>query len=61
MASGMLLSIGYVGGVIGPLIGGRILDITQNLDLSPLVLTILSLAATFIALKVPEIGPGRKT
>ena len=61
VASGMLLSIGYVGGVIGPLIGGRILDITQNLDLSLLVLTILSLAATFIALKVPEIGPGRRT
>ena len=61
VASGMLLSIGYVGGVIGPLIGGRILDITQNLDLSLLVLTILSLAATFIALKVPEIGPSRRT
>jgi len=61
MASGMLLSIGYVGGVIGPLIGGRVLDITQNLDMSLLVLTILSLAATFIALKVPEIGSGRRT
>jgi CP family cyanate transporter-like MFS transporter len=61
MASGMLLSIGYVGGVIGPLIGGRILDITQNLDLSLLVLMIISLAATFIALKIPETGPGRRT
>jgi CP family cyanate transporter-like MFS transporter len=61
MASGMLLSIGYVGGVIGPLIGGRILDTTQNLDLSLLVLTIISSAATFIALKLPETGPGRRT
>jgi CP family cyanate transporter-like MFS transporter len=61
MASGMLLSIGYIGGVIGPLVGGRVLDITQNLDISLLVLTIISLAATFIALKVPETGPGRRT
>jgi cyanate permease len=61
MASGMLLSIGYIGGVIGPLIGGRVLDITQNLDISFLILAIISLAAAFIALKVPETGPGRRT
>jgi CP family cyanate transporter-like MFS transporter len=61
MASGMLLSVGYLGGVIGPLIGGRVLDITQNLNISLLVLTIMSVSATFIALKVPEIGPGRRT
>ena len=61
MVSGMLLSIGFAGGVIGPLIGGRVLDTTQNLDLSLVVLMITSLAATFIALKVPETGPGRTT
>lgn len=61
MASGMMLSIGYVGGVIGPLIGGRVLDTTQNLDTSLLVLMIISVAATFIALKIPETGPGRRT
>jgi CP family cyanate transporter-like MFS transporter len=60
MASGMLLSIGFAGGVIGPLIGGRILDTTQNLDMSLLVLVITSLAATFIALKIPETGPARR-
>ena len=61
MASGMLLSIGSIGGVIGPLIGGRVLDTTQNLDISFLVLTIISVAAAFIALKVQETGPGRTT
>ncbi len=61
MASGMLLSIGFAGGVIGPLIGGRVLDTTQNLDLSLVVLMIISLAAIFIALKIPETGPGRRT
>jgi len=61
MASGMLLSIGFAGGVIGPLIGGHVLDTTQNLDLSLVVLVIISVVATFIALKIPESGPGRTT
>jgi cyanate permease len=60
MASGMLLSIGFAGGVIGPLVGGQVLDNTQNLDISLIVLVIISLAATFIALKIPETGPGRR-
>ena len=61
MASGMLLSIGFAGGVIGPLIGGRVLDTTQNFDLSLVVLMIVSLVAIFVALKIPETGPGRRT
>ena len=61
MASGMLLSIGFAGGVIGPLIGGRVLDTTQNFDLSLVVLMIVSLVAIFIALKIPETGPRRRT
>jgi cyanate permease len=60
MASGMLLSIGFAGGVIGPLVGGQVLDNTQNLDISLIVLMVISLAATFIALKIPETGPGRR-
>ena len=61
MASGMLLSVGFAGGVIGPLIGGRVLDTTQNFDLSLVVLMIVSLVAIFIALKIPETGPRRIT
>ena len=56
-ASGLVLSIGHIGGVIGPLIGGRILDLTGNLDLSLIVLTGVTVAAAFIALRLPETGP----
>lgn len=61
MASGMVLSIGFTGGVIGPLIGGRILDTTQNLDLSLMILAGISLVTAFLASRIPETGPGRRT
>jgi len=56
-ASGLVLSIGYIGGIIGPLIGGRILDLTGSLDLALLVLTGISIAAAGVAFKLPETGP----
>jgi MFS family permease len=56
-ASGLMLSVGSVGGIIGPLIGGHILDLTGSLDLSLLVLVAASIAAIGIALKLPETGP----
>jgi cyanate permease len=56
-ASGLVLSIGYMGGVIGAVIGGRILDLTRSLDLSLLVLTGVSIAAAGIAFRLPETGP----
>jgi len=56
-ASGLVLSIGYIGGIIGPLIGGRILDLTGSLDLSLLVLVGVSIAAAGIAFTLPETGP----
>ena len=56
-ASGLVLSVGYTGAIIGPLIGGRILDITESLDLSFLVLVGVSIAAAGIALRLPETGP----
>lgn len=61
MASGMVLSVGFTGGVIGPLIGGRILDTTQNLDLSLMILAGTSLVTAFLALRIPETGPRHKT
>jgi CP family cyanate transporter-like MFS transporter len=61
MASGMVLSLGFLGGVVGPLIGGRILDATQNLDLSLTVLVVTSLVAAFIASRVPETAKARKS
>ncbi len=56
-ASGVILSLGYVGGVLGALVGGRILDITGGLDHSFLVLAVVSLAAVGIAFGLPETGP----
>ena len=55
-ASGIVISIGFVGGVIGPLIGGAILDKTQSLDLSFMVLIIASFVAALLTLRLPETG-----
>jgi len=59
-ASGIILSLGYVGGVIGSQVGGRILDVTGSLDHALLVLVAVSAAAVGIALGLPETGPGAK-
>lgn len=56
-ASGLMLAIGYSGGVIGTLVGGRILDLTGSLDKSLLALVAVSIAATVIAFKLPETAP----
>ncbi|MFC2045792.1 CynX/NimT family MFS transporter [Chloroflexota bacterium] len=56
-ASGLIISIGFTGGIIGPLIGGYTLDFTGNLNLSLLILLGLSILAIGIALKLPETGP----
>jgi len=55
-ASGLIVSVGFSGGVVGPLVGGRILDLTGSIDLSLLVLIGISVAAIAIALKIPEPG-----
>jgi CP family cyanate transporter-like MFS transporter len=57
VAAGLVLAIGYSGGVIGPLIGGRILDLTGNLDQSLLLLVAISAATVGLALRLPETGP----
>ena len=59
-ASGLLLSIGYIGGIIGPLIGGRILDVTGGLSLSLVVLVWISIAMAIVAIMLPETGSVKK-
>ncbi len=61
ITSGMVLSIGFAGGVIGPLVGGHILDTTQTLDLSLMILVGISLVSAFLASRIPETGPRYKT
>jgi len=55
-ASGLMLSIGYAGGIIGPLIGGYTFDLTGRLDLMLFTLVGVSVAAVIISLKLREIG-----
>jgi CP family cyanate transporter-like MFS transporter len=59
-ASGLLLSLGYIGGVVGSQIGGRILDVTGSLDNAFLVLVAASAAAVGIAFGLPETSPRAK-
>jgi cyanate permease len=56
-ASGLVISVGNIGAVIGPLVGGRILDLTGNLYLSLIILIAVSVAATGVAFRLPETGP----
>lgn len=53
-ASGLMLSIGYVGGIVGPLIGGYTFDLTGGLDLMLFTLVGVSVAAIIISLKLRE-------
>jgi len=55
-ASGIMLSLGYTGAVIGPLVGGGILDSSQSLDKMLLVLVFASVAAALVSLRIPETG-----
>ena len=59
-ASGLLLAIGHAGGLIGPWVGGHLLDITGNFDRSLLVLMGAAVAAVAIAFRLPETGPKAK-
>lgn len=59
-ASGLLLSIGSVGGFIGPYIGGYILDVTGSLELLLFILIGASIATAVITLRLPETGPRAK-
>jgi MFS transporter, ACS family, D-galactonate transporter len=55
-ASGMILSIAYIGGFIGPLLAGHILDITGNLDPVFFALAGVALAWTIVSFLIPETG-----
>jgi len=56
-ATGLVLAVGNIGGIIGPLVGGRIFDLTGSLNPFFPVLVGISVAATIIAFRIPETGP----
>jgi len=56
IATGVLWTLGHVGGFIGPLAGGYILDSTGDIRLSLIMLIIVSSALIVVASRLPETG-----
>jgi len=57
IAGGLVLSVGFIGGVSVSLIAGRILDLSGSLDRALLILIGVSIAAAAVAFRLPETGP----
>lgn len=55
-ASGMVMSVGYVGGLVGPWLGGYILDFTGTLNLNLIISAGLAAVGIYLALRLPETG-----
>lgn len=53
-ASGLVVSIGYLGAVVGPIIAGKILDITGTLQSVFIILAVLSVITMAFALLIPS-------
>ncbi|MFQ5763194.1 MAG: CynX/NimT family MFS transporter, partial [Candidatus Bathyarchaeia archaeon] len=60
-ATGMIVSVGYLGGVVGPWTMGLITDIAGGFGHIPITLIIASIVAALIALAMPETGRRRST
>ena len=56
MASGIVLSLGYAGGLLGPWHAGHIVDATGTLDLALVVLIGGAIIWACVAFLVPETG-----
>ncbi len=55
-ASGLLMAVGYTGAIIGPYIGGRILDNTGSYQLIFFSLVIVSVINAALVIALPETG-----
>ena len=55
-ASGVLLSLGYVGAIIGPFIGGLLLDMTGGFEQSLIVISGVSFATAALVFGLSETG-----
>lgn len=56
IASGLVLSFGYTGGLVGPLLAGYIMDATGALHLTLLILGGVGIGWALIAFLLPETG-----
>jgi cyanate permease len=59
-ASGMVLSIGYVGGLIGPWLAGYLFEVSGTLDWALIALFVIGLIWALIACIIPETGRRRR-
>ena len=59
IATGTVLSIGYVGGFLGPWLAGRIVDATGSFDLALLLLSATGVLWAIVGLLIPETGHRR--
>jgi len=56
-ASGTVLSIGYVGGLVGPWLTGRIVDVTGSFGVALLMLMGTAILWVIVGFLIPETGP----
>ncbi len=56
LASGIILSAGYVGALFGPWLAGRILDSTGSFNPALIVLAASAAAWVVVGLLIPETG-----
>jgi cyanate permease len=54
VAGGVVVSIGYIGAVIGPSMAGRILDVTGSFQIIFIILAVLSLITMGMAFLIPS-------
>lgn len=55
-ASGLVMSVGYIGALVGPFVGGLVLDHTGRFEGIFIFLAVVSLVNTGVALLAPETG-----
>ncbi|MFC1869582.1 CynX/NimT family MFS transporter [Thermodesulfobacteriota bacterium] len=63
-ATGMVLSIGYVGALVGPWLAGYLLDVTGSLNPALVVLMVAGIVHTAFGMLLPETGsrsPAQRT
>jgi MFS transporter, CP family, cyanate transporter len=55
-ATGLMMSIGYIGALVGPLVGGYIIDTTGSYDWVFISLALVSAATVGVCFLIPETG-----
>jgi cyanate permease len=58
-ASGAILSIGYIGGLVGPWLTGKVVDATGNFDPALIGLAVIAALWVVLGFLMPEAGRKR--